>query len=104
MPLWQVEAVPAVQPVSPFARPQLPLLPQTLFTHCAALLQATLFAEAQVFVVALQSPLSQVGAPLLEQLTCRPSLTMPLPGVFFVRQVRLDRSQYCVAVVQSAST
>ena len=101
-PVWQMLAVPAVQPLCPLARPQSPLLPQLLDTHWFDAVQATPFAAPQVTVVASQSPVTQVAAAEAQVPLWRVSLGIGEPAGSFVLQVKLDRSQYC-AELQSAS-
>ena len=61
-PDWQsAAALSAVQPLSPFEAPHLPLEPQRLSVHSAASVHVVEFAAAQVLVTALQRPVTQAA-------------------------------------------
>jgi hypothetical protein len=80
----------------PSTWPHLPSAEQTLLWHCEATVQPSLFATAQVLVVALHKPeahstfaLASVQLP-----SCNPSLGMAAPEPTGERHVVLERSQY----------
>lgn len=93
-PDWQRYAVEVVQPVSPFEKPQVPC-EQVLNSHSAPLPQPWPTAEAQVLVIALQSPVEHVGATVVEAQTpvCSPSMEIAAPGADRVTQVKVLRLQ-----------
>ena len=100
-PDWHSELVAGVQPVLVSAMPHLPPS-QTFTTHWFAALQVTPFRLAQVFVLVLQRPPWQAALPRAQVPPCRPSLGTATPGPSLLLQVRLERSQYWLAL-QSAS-
>ena len=82
------------------------MLPQTFTTHLfAAPAQAAPFAPAQVFVVALHSPVAHTAAALAAEHVplWRVSFAIATPARSLALQVKLERSQYCAAL-QSLST
>jgi hypothetical protein len=98
---------PPLQSVSaqqPEVATQWPLALQALLVHWAAAEQVAPLAEAQVFAVALQTPVAHTAeAVAVEQVPpCRPSLGSAVPAVSFAAQVNALRLQYW-PLPQSAS-
>ncbi len=105
-PDWQ-SAVPVatVHGPLPFGTPHWPFAPHTVATHAAATVQAALFAAAQVFVTALQAPVTQTCAARAEVQTpsWSPSLGSATPAALSATHFSVVRSQWSAAA-QSPST
>ncbi len=104
-PDWHDAVLPGVQPLWPSAKPHLPFAPHTFATHWFAFVQATPFAAAQVFVVALQAPVAQTSvAAAASQVPLRiPSVGIAVPRSRSGAQEPAVRLQ-CSFASQSASS
>ena len=63
-PDWHLDASVKVHPCCPFAKPHLLFDPQTLITHCFALVQVALLESAQVFSDELHRPVMHTDPEL----------------------------------------
>lgn len=105
IPDWQrVAAFRAVHPGSPFAAPHLAFVPHVLTVHWAGAVQTATLAEAQVFAVALQRPVTQAALTAAAvHVLCTESNGRAVPDGSFAVQVNVLRAQKSL-VAQSPST